>query len=79
MVQFFTIAFAGIAIQAVRLHRLHLHFGIRENLVHPLRQLGQYDLSGPLEPLNITLVINEFNKHTDPLISEKLPVLDLFL
>lgn len=70
-VQFFPIAFAGIAVQAVRLHRLHLHFGIRENLVHPLRQLGQYDSSGTFEPLNIAFVINQFNKHTDPLISEK--------
>lgn len=31
--------------------------------MHPLRQLGQYDLSGPFEPLNITLVINQFYEH----------------
>nr|DAG79455.1 MAG TPA: hypothetical protein [Caudoviricetes sp.] len=65
-VQFFPIAFAGIAVQAVRLHRLHLHFGIRENLVHPLRQLVQNDFSGPFEPFNISLVINQLNEHHSP-------------
>lgn len=62
-VQLFPIAFAGIAIQAVRLHRLHPHFSIKENLVHSFRQFGQNDFSGPLEPFNISLVINQFNKH----------------
>ncbi|SAE50237.1 Uncharacterised protein [Enterobacter hormaechei] len=38
--------------------------------MHPLLQLGQYDFSGPFEPFNISLVINQFNKHTDPLLSE---------
>jgi len=39
-VQLFPIAFAGIAIQAVRLHRLNLHFCIRKNPVHSLSQFG---------------------------------------
>lgn len=68
-VQLLPIAFTCIAIQAVRLHRLHLHFGIRENLMHPLRQLGQNDLSGPFEPRNITLVIYQC-LNTDKFITE---------
>lgn len=62
-VQLLPIAFAGIAIQAVRLHRLHPYFGIRENLVHSFRQLCQDNLSGPFEPLYIAFVINQFNEH----------------
>lgn len=62
-VQLSPIAFAGIAIQGVRLHWLHPHFSIRENLVHSLSQFCQDNLSGPFESLNITLVINQFNEH----------------
>lgn len=39
-VQLFPIAFAGIAIQAVRLHRLYLRFGTGKNPVHSLCQFS---------------------------------------
>jgi hypothetical protein len=49
--------FYGIAIQAVCMHRLNLHFGIGGNLVHSLRQLCQDDLSGLFAPLYFAFVI----------------------
>lgn len=65
-VQFFPIVFAGITIQAVRLYRLHPHFGIREDLVHSLRQLCQDNLSSPFKSLYIAFVINQLNEHHSP-------------
>lgn len=38
-VKFFPIVFAGIAVQAIGLHRFYAHVGIGEEAMHPFSQL----------------------------------------